>query len=218
LASAALREYGRINGIMDELKRLNNTVESIRAVLLDADEKQEQSHIIQNWIRRLKDVLIPADDLLDEFVIQDMIHKRDHKPHQKKLTKVLNSFSPNKIAFRRDMAREIDKIQKKFDNVVRDMSGLNLNSNVVVVEKTNCASRETGSYVSESDIIGREDDKKKIISLLRHSHEIQNVSVVAIVGIGGLGKTTLAQLIYNDVEAGAVLLRLERVHMHPLTF
>jgi ABC-type polysaccharide/polyol phosphate transport system ATPase subunit len=100
------------------------------------------------------------------------------------------------------MAREIEKIQKKFDDVVRDMSGLNLDSNVVVVKKTNCASREreTGSYVSESDIIGREDDKKKIISLLRHSHEIQNVSVVAIVGIGGLGKTTLAQLIYNDVE------------------
>ncbi|MCI00632.1 NBS-LRR resistance-like protein 1O [Trifolium medium] len=197
MASSALREYGRINGVMDELERLNNTVESIRDVLLDADEKQEQSHVIQNWVRRLKDVLIPADDLLDEFVIQDMIHKRDHKPHQNKITKVLHSFSPNKISFRRDMAREIEKIQKKFNDVVRDMSGLNLNSNVAVVEKINSEGRETGSYVSESDIIGREDDKKKIISLLRQPCD---VSVVAIVGIGGLGKTTLAQLVYNDVE------------------
>ncbi|PNX93872.1 CC-NBS-LRR resistance protein [Trifolium pratense] len=161
LGSAALREYGRINGVMDELERLKNTVESIRAVLLDADDKQDQSHAVQNWVRRLKDVLIPADDLLDEFFIQDMIHKRD-EPHQNKVTK--------------------------------------LNPNVVMVGENNIEWRETGSYVSESDIIGREDDKRKIISLLRQPHEIQNVSLVAIVGIGGLGKTALAQLIYNDGE------------------
>jgi uridine kinase len=138
--------------------------------------------------------------LLDEFVIQDMIHKRDHKPHNKKLTKVLHSFSPNKIAFRRDMAREIEKIQKKFDDVVRDMSGLNLNSNVVVVEKTNNEWREIGSYVLESNIIRRDGDKEEIINLLRQSHGDQNVSLVAIVGMSALGKTTLAQLVYSDVE------------------
>ncbi|PNX87557.1 CC-NBS-LRR resistance protein, partial [Trifolium pratense] len=80
------------------------------------------------------------------------------------------------------------------------MSGLNLTPNVMVVEKTNSVRRETSSYVLESDIIGREYDKKNIISLLRQPHEIQNVSLVAIVGIGGLGKTALAQLVYNDVE------------------
>ncbi|RHN38926.1 putative P-loop containing nucleoside triphosphate hydrolase, leucine-rich repeat domain, L [Medicago truncatula] len=80
------------------------------------------------------------------------------------------------------------------------MSVLNLNSNVVVVEKANNVRRETCSYVLESNIIGREDDKNKIISLLRQSHENQQVSVVAIVGIGGLGKTALAQLVYNDEE------------------
>ncbi|GAU10525.1 hypothetical protein TSUD_420830, partial [Trifolium subterraneum] len=87
-----------------------------------------------------------------------------------------------------------------FDDVVRDMSGLNLNSNVLVVEKTNHEWRETGSYVLESNIIGRDGDKEEIINLLRQPHGDQNVSLVAIVGMGGLGKTTLAQLVYSDVE------------------
>ncbi|MCI04693.1 NBS-LRR resistance protein [Trifolium medium] len=88
LGSATLREFGRINGVMNELERLKNTVESIRAVLLDAEEKQEeQNHAVQNWVRRLKDVLYPADDLLDKFVIQDMRNKTD-EPHQNKLTKL----------------------------------------------------------------------------------------------------------------------------------
>ncbi|CAJ2664751.1 putative disease resistance protein RGA1 [Trifolium pratense] len=197
LASAALHEFARINGVMGELERLKNTVESIKAVLLDADEKQEKSHAVQNWVRRLKDVLIPADDLLDEFLIQDMIQKRD-EPHRNKVKKVLRSFSPNKFALRHKMTNEIEKIQKMFDDVVRDMTGLNLNPKVGVVEKTNNEWRETSSYVLESNIIGRDDDKEKIVSLLRQSHGDQNVSLVAIVGIGGLGKTTLAQLVYSD--------------------
>ncbi|PNX75963.1 disease resistance protein rga4-like, partial [Trifolium pratense] len=162
LASAALHEFARINGVMGELERLKNTVESIKAVLLDADEKQEKSHAVQNWVRRLKDVLIPADDLLDEFLIQDMIQKRD-EPHRNKVKKVLRSFSPNKFALRHKMTNEIEKIQKMFDDVVRDMTGLNLNPKVGVVEKTNNEWRETSSYVLESNIIGRDDDKEKIV-------------------------------------------------------
>jgi hydrogenase maturation factor HypE len=68
------------------------------------------------------------------------------------------------------MANEVEKIQKMFDDVVRDMFGLNLNSNVVVVEKTNNEWRETDSYVLESNIIGRYGDKEEIINLLRQPH------------------------------------------------
>ncbi|MCI10073.1 CC-NBS-LRR resistance protein, partial [Trifolium medium] len=117
-----------------------------------------------------------------------------------KVTQVLQSNSQNSIAFRRKMAREIEKIQKKLNDVEKDMSGLNLNSNIVVVQNTNRVRRETCSYVLESDIIGREDDKNEIINLLRQQHGSHNVSLVAIVGIGGLGKTALAQLVYNDDE------------------
>ncbi|CAK8560090.1 unnamed protein product [Lathyrus sativus] len=197
LASAAFREFGRIYGVMDELERLKSTLDSIKAEILDAEDKQQQNRAIQIWIRRLKDdVLHPADDLLDEFLIQDMRHKTP----KNRMTKVLHSFSLNSIAFRHRMAHVIQKVQKKFDDIVKDMAGLNLNPNNVVVEHSKNVKRETSSYVLQSDIIGREDDKKEIISLLTQSHGNQNVSVVAIVGIGGLGKTALAQLVYNDVE------------------
>ncbi|XP_057537994.1 disease resistance protein RGA2-like [Amaranthus tricolor] len=59
--------------------------------------------------------------------------------------------------------------------------------------------RETHSFCTESDIISREDDKKKVIDMLLSSTSVEkNVSVISIVGIGGLGKTSLAQLVYND--------------------
>ncbi|KAL5062973.1 hypothetical protein RYX36_024710 [Vicia faba] len=198
LASAAFREFGRIYGVMDELESLRKTFELIKDVLLDAEDKQQQNRAIQIWITRLKDdVFHPADNLLDEFLIQDM----SHKTQKNKMTKVLHSFSTNKIVFRSRTAHEIEKIQKKCNDIAKDMFYLNLNPNLVVVEHSNNVKRETSSFVFESDITGREDDKKKIISLLRQSHdENHHVSVVAIVGIGGLGKTALAQLVYNDRE------------------
>jgi NB-ARC domain len=57
----------------------------------------------------------------------------------------------------------------------------------------------TYSYVIESEIVGREGEKHKIINtLLDSNRETKNVSVLPIVGMGGAGKTTVAQLVYNN--------------------
>ncbi|KAL2925066.1 putative disease resistance protein RGA3, partial [Bienertia sinuspersici] len=48
------------------------------------------------------------------------------------------------------------------------------------------------------DIIGREDDLESIVGTLIDPNVQRDVSFLSIVGIGGLGKTTLAQLVYND--------------------
>ncbi|KAK4551362.1 hypothetical protein RGQ29_032385 [Quercus rubra] len=58
--------------------------------------------------------------------------------------------------------------------------------------------RETYSFVLEDEVIGREDDKKEIMERLFDDNVVENISIIPIVGFGGLGKTTLAQLVYND--------------------
>uniref|UniRef100_A0A199UAP7 Uncharacterized protein n=1 Tax=Manihot esculenta TaxID=3983 RepID=A0A199UAP7_MANES len=47
-------------------------------------------------------------------------------------------------------------------------------------------------------VIGREGDKKAITELVLSSNGEECVSVLSIVGMGGLGKTALAQIIFND--------------------
>ncbi|XP_021752545.1 disease resistance protein RGA2-like [Chenopodium quinoa] len=53
-------------------------------------------------------------------------------------------------------------------------------------------------YVLEESIIGRDADKETIVDLLLKDESEKNISFVTIVGIGGLGKTALAQLVFED--------------------
>lgn len=62
--------------------------------------------------------------------------------------------------------------------------------------------RET-QFVREDEVIGREEEKKDIIRQLQVFDEKKDVSFISIVGIGGLGKTTLAQYVYNDEKVNA---------------
>ncbi|XP_050236754.1 putative disease resistance protein RGA3 [Mercurialis annua] len=58
--------------------------------------------------------------------------------------------------------------------------------------------RLTHSFVDAATVIGRDEDKEKIVDHLLNAFDRENVSVLPIVGIGGIGKTTLAKLVYND--------------------
>ncbi|KAG6471060.1 hypothetical protein ZIOFF_072156 [Zingiber officinale] len=69
------------------------------------------------------------------------------------------------------------------------------------------ATRETSSFLI-SKVLGREEEQKRIIELLLRSTDESasasdkgsSFSVIPLVGIGGVGKTTLAQLVYKDKE------------------
>jgi Leucine-rich repeat (LRR) protein len=198
LGNLALQEIGLLWGVKDDLEKLQNTVSTIKAVLLDAEEKQVQSHAIKDWVENLKDALYEADDMLDDFSTESL--RRELMTRNKKAKKVRIFFSKsNQLAYGLKMAHNIKAIREKLDALNANRMEFHLVERVVETQ-VRSRMRETHYFVRADDVIGREDDKKVILERLLDSNIEENVSILPIVGIGGLGKTTLAQLVFNHEE------------------
>ncbi|XP_056692119.1 putative disease resistance protein RGA3 isoform X2 [Spinacia oleracea] len=187
MSSAAIEEVASAWGYKTQLVKLKNTINTIRDVLLDAEQKQPNSHAIRGWLQRLRVAVYDADDLFDE--ITSLTTQKD----------VCLFFSKiNQLHFGSTIARKIKHIRENLDDIAKD--GMTFGFRLRVDEEGAMGRKkreQSYSYVREEDIVGRDSDKVAILGMLLSCNVEEVVSVIPVVGIGGLGKTTLAQLVYN---------------------
>ena len=151
---------------------------------------------VKDWLNKLRDVLLDADDVLDDLSTEESRYKM---MTGNKMTKEVRIFfsSSNLLAYSLKIGHRIKAIRERLDAITIDKKDFHFIQSSIEPQVMN-RGRETYSFVLEENVVGREDDKKEIIKLLLDTNAVENVSVIPIVGSGGLGKTTPVQLIYND--------------------
>ena len=200
LGSRTFQEISSAWGFKGDLKRIGRRVLAIKAVLFDAEEKQASNERLRTWLRELKDVLIDAENVLDEFQYR-VLQKDVMKINGSSRKKVQFFFSgSNPLVFRFEMANKIKGVRERLDDISALKDEFNLAAQLEDRSPTVNRRDMTHSFVPSQNVIGRNDDKEKIMDLLMQLDASRNVSVIPIVGIGGLGKTTLAKLVYNDEQ------------------
>ncbi|XP_039155554.1 putative disease resistance RPP13-like protein 1 [Eucalyptus grandis] len=146
---------------------------------------------IRKWLDELKDAVYDADDLFDEIAAEDL--KREAGCEPRALACKVCSFASD--ACTSGLGDNLEKVLERLESVVKQREVLGLREGIR--ERTPRA-LPTTSLVEESGIFGREKDRKAVIELLLSDRGEKNTSVMAIVGMGGVGKTTLSQLVFND--------------------
>ncbi|XP_072960673.1 putative disease resistance protein RGA3 [Typha angustifolia] len=99
--------------------------------------------------------------------------------------------------FVRELVPRIKRVMERFDEIKRDRVALSLRPEDGAKRAQATLQRETTAIAEQPEIIGRENDKNKIVEALLSNDAVQVVSIVAM---AGMGKTTLARLVYNDVR------------------
>ncbi|XP_059640059.1 putative disease resistance RPP13-like protein 1 [Cornus florida] len=207
LVSPAVSIHARREGIHSELKKLEKMLPAIRAVLANAEDKLlENDAAVKLWMDDLTDLAYDLDDLLDDLATQTLIKPESHAssstskvPKLNPAVKLYRNVRSKLTTSKNDMRSKIEDITKRLEDIEKQKSILNLKENAEVIGfKTIREGRETTSLVYSSEVCGRVQDQEAIVAeLLKDEVSADNFCVIPIVGMGGIGKTTLAQLAYN---------------------
>ncbi|XP_052113209.1 putative disease resistance RPP13-like protein 1 isoform X5 [Arachis duranensis] len=164
------------------IQRFKAILNGAEALLNDAERRQIREGPVKIWLDDLKDAIYEADDFLDEIATKAAT-KKDQGNFLSRFKK-----DRKKVTRMEDVIAILDLIVNQKDN---------LGLKEIPMENMSWRTPST-SLVKVSDIYGRDEDRKALVKLLLDDVNDGDVSVIPIVGMGGIGKTTLAQLVYND--------------------
>ncbi|CDP03421.1 unnamed protein product [Coffea canephora] len=182
----ASEQIGLFVGFKKDLEKLKDTLTLIQAVFRDAEEQQETQEFMKRWLENLEAAAFDAGNLLDD-INYEMIRRKVKMQNQMK-RKVCFFFSlSNPIAFQ---ARSFG-----LQSQIAPAHKYNNNHAVLISEN-----RETDSVTVGASFVGRDDDVSSIVTQLTATSNNETLSVHPIVGLGGIGKTTVAQKVFNGLN------------------
>ncbi|KAF9681370.1 hypothetical protein SADUNF_Sadunf06G0218800 [Salix dunnii] len=198
LRSLSAQEVALWWGLKDQLRKLNDTVTRIKAVIQDAEVK---NHQIEDWLKKLREAVYDAEDLLEDFSTQVLRKQLISGNGVSREVRVFFSRS-NQCVYGLRMGHRVEALRERLNDIEADSERFNFE--VHESERYSLTNVREQTTSSEPEVIvGREGDKVKIKSFLLNSSYDENVSVISRIGMGGLGKTTLAQHVFNDEQVNS---------------
>ncbi|KAJ4968531.1 hypothetical protein NE237_015232 [Protea cynaroides] len=179
----ATLEIGLARGFRKELKKLQTTLIAIQDVMQDAENWQVDKVAVKEWKRRLKSVAYDAEDVVDELKYEASRHKMEIQ--YRMMVKVCNYFSrSNPFVFRLKMARMLKYINEKLDSIRMYALPVNFvrvgSSSADYSTSMTRANLQTSSFIDDSEVVGRVDDKSKLVDMLVNTGNDQIISVIPI--------------------------------------
>nr|XP_034599032.1 disease resistance protein RGA2-like isoform X1 [Setaria viridis] len=173
-----------------DLEHMKDTLESMAAVLKDAERRSIWEDSVQLWLKRLKHAALDISDMLDQV-------QANSKPTSRKMVGVVSCLD---IAPKISMVNKMRKMRDKLRKIEEDHLNFKFESCHRIDIEHQFTDRETTSKVIEAGILGRDKERRRVIELLSACNDKDGLQILPIFGLGGIGKTTLAQLVFNDIH------------------
>nr|ALO62009.1 disease resistance N'-like protein [Nicotiana alata] len=182
------------------LKKLRITLLGLQAVLCDAENKKASNQYVSQWLNELQDAVDSAENLMEE-INYEVLRLKVEGQYQNLGETSNQQVSDLNLCLSDEFFLNIkDKLEDAIEileELEKQIGRLDLTKYLDSDKQE--TRRLSTSVVDDSDIFGRQNEIEELVGrLLSVAVNGKNLTVIPIVGMAGIGKTTLAKVVYND--------------------
>ncbi|XP_065617681.1 disease resistance protein RPM1-like [Quercus suber] len=178
------QEAKLLGGIHGEVADIKDELESIQSFLKDADAKaaaeQDIDEGVKTWVKQVREVAFHIDVAIDQYLLQVALHDPHPSGFRAKIQEIKASV------------QKINERSKRY-GFQSTAQGSCCGARSI---SWNNDPRKDSLYLDDADVVGIESSIDELISGLVGGSPHR--TVVSVVGMGGLGKTTLTKKIYDN--------------------
>ncbi|GMN36540.1 hypothetical protein TIFTF001_006100 [Ficus carica] len=173
-----------------QFQQMKTRLDLLKAFLADTENLKSQSknETVRQALATLREVIFEADNILTDCLIRDEYHQDGS----------CYGLSLKDPFFLYQKGKKLKDINSRMEQIEKTLGSYLTARESVHSEDTYQVRRFLSQDFNPTETIGLEEDMKKIKGWIFDAKE--KLQQVAVVGMGGLGKTTIAQKIFHDTE------------------
>ncbi|KAK9141271.1 hypothetical protein Scep_010952 [Stephania cephalantha] len=191
-SSLLIQEASVLRGVHGEVKWIEGELKEMQSFIRDADVEQAKDPALNKWVSSIREIAYDAEDILETFIMKKARQRR------RKFLKRYCSYIISDLKLRYKFGKDVGWIKDRLRGISEDRAYYRIQNEgrgqELLLPRLH-EQRRSSPLLGDIDIVGLEKDVG--VMETRLSSGDQGLEVISIVGMGGLGKTTLAKMVYN---------------------